>query len=154
MQRLTICKECVPYCDIVIIIDMYLAQTVKRLPAMQETWVRSLGQEDPWRRKWQPTTVYLPGESHGWRSLVGYSPWGSQRVRHNWPTSLSLSSFMVLGSSSKTFGMFWAIRAVGLPFSILFGPLSSVPEISSEPSRWNGYHVIHNKTLPPQPSLC
>ena len=31
----------------------------------------------PWRRAWQPTPVSLPGESHGWRSLVGYSPWGS-----------------------------------------------------------------------------
>ena len=30
----------------------------------------------PWRRKWQPTPVFLPGESHGLRSLVGYSPWG------------------------------------------------------------------------------
>ena len=30
----------------------------------------------PWRRKWQPTPVLLPGESHGGRSLVGYSPWG------------------------------------------------------------------------------
>ena len=30
----------------------------------------------PWRRKWQPTLVLLPGESHGGRSLVGYSPWG------------------------------------------------------------------------------
>ena len=29
-----------------------------------------------WRRKWQPTPVFLPGESHGWRGLVGYSPWG------------------------------------------------------------------------------
>ena len=29
-----------------------------------------------WRRKWQPTPVFLPGESHGQRSLVGYSPWG------------------------------------------------------------------------------
>ena len=29
-----------------------------------------------WRRKWQPTPVFLPGESHGWRSLVGCSPWG------------------------------------------------------------------------------
>ena len=29
-----------------------------------------------WRRKWQPTPVFLPGESHGWKSLVGYSPWG------------------------------------------------------------------------------
>jgi len=28
-----------------------------------------------WRRKWQPTPVLLPGKSHGWRSLIGYSPW-------------------------------------------------------------------------------
>ena len=32
--------------------------------------------KNSWRRKWQPTPVLLPGESHGWRSLVGYSPWG------------------------------------------------------------------------------
>ena len=30
----------------------------------------------PWRRKWQPTPVFLPGEPHGQRSLVGYRPWG------------------------------------------------------------------------------
>ena len=30
----------------------------------------------PWRRKWQPTPVFLPAESHGQRSLAGYSPWG------------------------------------------------------------------------------
>ena len=29
----------------------------------------------PWRRKWQPTPVFLPGESHGQRKLAGYSPW-------------------------------------------------------------------------------
>ena len=29
-----------------------------------------------WRRRWQPTPVFLPGKLHGWRSLVGYSPWG------------------------------------------------------------------------------
>ena len=32
--------------------------------------------KDFWRRKWKPTPVLLPGKSHGWRSLVGYSPWG------------------------------------------------------------------------------
>ena len=37
----------------------------------------------PWRRKWQPNPVYLPGKSRGQRSLVGYSPWGHRRVRHN-----------------------------------------------------------------------
>ena len=31
---------------------------------------------EEWRGKWQPTPVFLPGESHGWRSLVGCSPWG------------------------------------------------------------------------------
>ena len=44
--------------------------------AMQETWVQSLGREDPWRRKWQATPIFLPGKAHGWRSLAGYSPWG------------------------------------------------------------------------------
>ena len=43
---------------------------------MRETQVQSLGGEDPWRRKWQPTPVFLPRKSHGWRSLIGYSPWG------------------------------------------------------------------------------
>ena len=42
---------------------------------MWETWVRSLGREDPLEKKWQPTPVFLPGKFHGWRSLVGYSPW-------------------------------------------------------------------------------
>ena len=36
-----------------------------------DPWVR----KNPWRRKWQPTPVSLPGKSHGQRSLVGYSPW-------------------------------------------------------------------------------
>ena len=40
-------------------------------------WVRKI----PWRRKWQPTPIFLPGESHGQRSLAGYSPYG-HRVRH------------------------------------------------------------------------
>jgi len=34
-----------------------------------------LGWEDPWRRAWQPTPVFWPGESHGQRSLAGCSPW-------------------------------------------------------------------------------
>ena len=33
-----------------------------------------------WRRKWQPPPVFLPGESHGWRSLVGCSPWGHREL--------------------------------------------------------------------------
>ena len=64
------------------LVTSLVAQMVKHLPTMRETWVRSLGWEDPWRRKWQPTPVSLPGESHGRRILVGYSLQGSQRVGH------------------------------------------------------------------------
>ena len=44
------------------------------------------------RRQWHPTPVLLPGKSHGWWSLVGYSPRG--HVGHNWVTSVSLFTFM------------------------------------------------------------
>ena len=37
-----------------------------------------------WRRKWQPTPVFLPGESQGWGSLVGLLSMGSHRVGHDW----------------------------------------------------------------------
>ena len=47
---------------------------VKNPPAMQEMQVQFLGQEDPLRRKWQPTPVFLPGKSHAQRSMAGYLP--------------------------------------------------------------------------------
>ena len=49
-----------------------VAQMVKNLPAMHETWVRKI----PWKREWEPIPVFLPREFHGQRSLEGYSPWG------------------------------------------------------------------------------
>ena len=53
-----------------------VTQTVKNLPAKQETQVQSLGWDDPWRREWLPTLLFLPEKSHGQSSLVGYSPQG------------------------------------------------------------------------------
>ena len=53
-------------------------QMVMNLPALQETWFDLWAWGIPWRREWLPTPVFLPGESHGQRSLVGYSPWGSK----------------------------------------------------------------------------
>ena len=47
-----------------------VAQTVKNLPAMQETWVGKIR----WKNEWQPTPVFLPGEFHGQRGLACYSP--------------------------------------------------------------------------------
>ena len=59
-----------------------------------DPWVGKI----PWRRAWQPTPVFLPGESHGQRSLTGCRPWASQRVRHEWATKHSEghSKFQIL----------------------------------------------------------
>ena len=49
-----------------------VAQTVKNLPAKQETWVQFLGWEDPLRKERLPTPVFLPGEFHGLYSPLGH----------------------------------------------------------------------------------
>ena len=68
---------------------------VKNPPAMQETqntwiwfdfWIGKI----PWRRKWHPTPVFLPENSHGQRNLAGYSPKGC-RVGQDWATKQALS---------------------------------------------------------------
>ena len=67
-----------------------VAQTVKNLPAKQETQVLSLVGKIPWRREWPSIPVFLPRESHGQRSLVGYSSgvaWWVCRVRQDWATN-------------------------------------------------------------------
>ena len=62
-----------------------VAQLVKNLPAMQETWVWSLGWEIPWRKEQLPTPVFWPGEFHGL-----YSPWGCKESDKTEQLSLSL----------------------------------------------------------------
>ena len=54
-----------------------------------DSWVRKIPErrEMPWRRKWQPTLVFLPGKTHGQRRWVGYSPWCcKESVRHDLAT--------------------------------------------------------------------
>ena len=57
-----------------------MAQLVKNPPAMWETWVHSLDWEDPLEDGMATHSRVLPGESHGQRSLVGYSPWGCKEL--------------------------------------------------------------------------
>ena len=47
---------------------------------MRETWDQSLGWGVPLEKEQQPTPVFLPEESHGQRSLAGYSPWGPKEL--------------------------------------------------------------------------
>ena len=55
-----------------------MAQTVKCLPTIRETWVQALGWEDPLEKEMGTHSSILAWKSHGWRTLVGYSPWGSK----------------------------------------------------------------------------
>ena len=63
-----------------------VAQTLCRRPGF-DPWVRKIC----WRRKWQLTPVFLPRKSHGWKSLVGYSPWDCKELDMTEQLTLSLS---------------------------------------------------------------
>ena len=56
--------------------DFAVGTVVKNLPAKQEMQIRSLGQKGPLEKEKIAHPVFLPGKSHGQRSLVGYTPWG------------------------------------------------------------------------------
>ena len=62
---------------------------VKNLPVMWETWVQSLGWEDPWRRAWQSIPVFLLRESPWTEEPGGLQSMGSQRVGHERATKRS-----------------------------------------------------------------
>jgi len=73
-----------------------VAQMVKNLPAMWKICVRSLGQEGPLEKGMATHSIFLPGESHGQRSLASYSPWAhkesdmTERLTHKLLISGSL----------------------------------------------------------------
>ena len=66
------------YIELNINLASLVGQTVKNLLTMRRPCLDSWVQKISWRREWQPTPVFLPGEFHGQRNLVGYSPWGRQ----------------------------------------------------------------------------
>ena len=57
-----------------------MVQLVKDAPAVQETWIQSLSWEDPLEKETATTPVFLPGKSHGQRSLVSYRPRGRKEL--------------------------------------------------------------------------
>ena len=69
-----------------------VAQLIKNPPAMRETWVRTLGWEDPLEEERLPTPVFWPGEFHGL-----YSPWGCKELDMTERLSLSLHFHFQLG---------------------------------------------------------
>ena len=70
------------------------AKMVKRLPTMWETWVQSLGQENPLEKE-RATHSSTVAWRIPWMEELGLQSMGSQRVRHDWATSLSLFTYML-----------------------------------------------------------
>ena len=90
------------YCYIFILISLRASGGLVHLQCRRprfDPWFRKI----PWRRKWQPTPVFLPGKSHGQRSLGGDSPWGckSQTRLSNWTTTTT--SFIIQRGLSQPF---------------------------------------------------
>ena len=64
-------------------------------------WVRKI----PWRREWQPIPIFLPGESHGQRRLVGYSPWGHQESNTPEATNAHINFHISLSIDLRAHGL-------------------------------------------------
>ena len=108
-----------------------VAQLVKNLPAAQETQVWFLGWEDPLEKEWQPTPVFLPGESHGQRTLTGYCPSGSKSrtwLSNYTTTTISLDGRMQAFPSliTKCWGMTGTSSQLCCLVFLWLGDLASV----------------------------
>ena len=99
----------------VILVKDLATRMIKKLPAnagdVRDTGL-ILGQGDPWRRKWQPTPIFLPGKFHGQRNLAGYNPWSHRSWRwlsiHPGRVILVKDTLSII--SFKTSGFFWGGR--------------------------------------------
>ena len=87
------------YKNVILLGVSLVAQMVKNPPAIQETWVRSQGQEDPLEEGMQPTPVFLPGESPWAEEPARLQSMGLQRVRHDWVTKHTTNAFSYALSS-------------------------------------------------------
>ena len=80
-----------------------------------------------WRRKWQPTPVLLPGKSHGRRSPVGYKFMESQRVGHDWVTSLHFNPPNMLAALATSCHWFYFNKYQVVPEYLCVRELKPLP---------------------------
>ena len=86
-------------------------------------------EKTPWRRKWQPTPVFLPGKTHGQGSLAGYSLWGHKSVQYNLTTKQQQEKKVSRQLDTKTHAVYLVLfknvirRLVQAKMSLIFGPL-------------------------------
>ena len=110
----------------------------------------------PWRREWRPTPVFLPGKSHGQRSLVGYSPWGHKESdmtewlsTHGIISAISLRGAFIsepglFVAAQRTTCLQWAaLVAINKEFHPLRGILMGMEE-NAVPSAGTGCRHAHS----------
>ena len=92
-----------------------------------DPWVRKI----LWRRKWQPIPVFLPGKPHGWRSIVGYNPWGRKESDtteslHSIDSGLSPTRLLSTSDQSQVLGCDLYLKPIGNKLRLLTTPSSGV----------------------------
>ena len=83
-----------------------------------DPWIRKI----PWRRKWQPTPVFLPGKFHGQRSLAGYSPWGHKESDMTECLTLFFF-FLFLSNTSNMVYLFMTENFIIMYFKVIPFPI-------------------------------
>ena len=111
------------------------------------SWLNHVSLGIWWRRQWHPTPVLLPGESHGWRSLVGYSPWGHKEsdTTERLHFHFSLSCIGEGNGNPLQCSCLENPRDGGAWWAAVYGVAQSrtrLKQLSSSSSRWRWYCVL------------
>ena len=109
-----------------------------------DSWVGKI----PWISKWQPIPVFLPGKSHGQRSLGGYSPRGRERVRHELATNKDNMTYRYSTTQSMNILSGWQIPNNPFP-EMPYCPNLPAPAPSGEMGMegWPCWFKGHNKDI-------
>ena len=139
-----------------------VAESVKNLPAVQETWVRSLGWEDPLEKE-MATHSSIPAWKISWTEEPGLQSMGLQRVRHDWATNTNTLKELI----SKIYLKLCLTRPINLTptiwnsylinnhslvnwvsFRLAFHLFPSLNNLGKETRRWTSWPYMLLKWLP------
>ena len=91
------------------------------------------GRKIPWRRKWQPTPIFLPGKFHGQRSMASYSPWGRKEHIYTGTTvDYTNTALYLYGAYDSKYFHFYVLIRSSLLICIVFNPHFMDEEIEAE----------------------
>ena len=127
---------------------------VKNSPAIQETGDMGLiPGKIPWRRAWQPTPVFLPGKSHGQRSLAGCSPWGrkesntAEATEHARVVHRSVHTRTRAHTHTHT-------HTHTTPQEVPFVPATTHSHSTQSPRRPHSHRPVYSSLPVPSPIIC